>query len=175
MKTFVQNNQSTLRINVQAVEYLADQLANHLAAADPDTIWSEVTLLLTDDEGIRQLNRDFLGKDRPTDVISFRYDPIPGEKSAVTGDLIVNVVCAIREGAERDRASAELALYIAHGFDHLSGANDDTPARRAAMRRTEMSWLKNFTLDSLDLIDLIQPGKACLPAAGRELPKREAK
>jgi len=98
-------------------------------------------LLLTDDAGITQTNREFFGKDRPTDVISFRYDPIPGEENEATGDLIVNVECAVREGAAHDGADAELALYIAHGFDHLSGADDDTPTRRTAMRRTEMRWL----------------------------------
>lgn len=110
--------------------------------------------MLTDDEGITRSNREFFGKDRPTDVISFRYDPIPGEEPAATGDLLVNVECAVREGAVRDGAAAELALYIAHGFDHLSGADDDTPARRAAMRRTEKRWLaalqseiKNLILD----------------------------
>jgi probable rRNA maturation factor len=97
--------------------------------------------LLTDDAGITQPNREFFGKDRPTDVISFRYDPIPGEDPAATGDLIINVECAVREGTVREGAEAELALYIAHGFDHLSGADDNTPAKRAAMRRTELRWL----------------------------------
>ena len=101
--------------------------------------------MLTDDAGITSTNREFLGKDRPTDVISFRYNPVPGEEPAATGDLIVNVECAVREGAVRNGADAELALYIAHGFDHLSGADDNTPARRAAMRRTEMRWLEELS------------------------------
>jgi probable rRNA maturation factor len=144
MKTFVQNNQHTVPIDVQAVENLAAQLANCLAAADPDTLWGDITVVLTDDLGITQPNREFFGKDRATDVISFRYDPIPAEEPAATGDLIVNVECAVREGAARDGADAELALYIAHGFDHLSGADDDTPAHRAAMRRTEKRWLASI-------------------------------
>jgi ssRNA-specific RNase YbeY (16S rRNA maturation enzyme) len=48
--------------------------------------------------------------------------------------------------------NAELALYIAHGFDHLSGADDDTPARRAAMRRTEMRWLAGLQPEIKNLI-----------------------
>ncbi len=109
-------------------------------------------MLLTDDAGITQTNREFFGKDRPTDVISFRYDPVPGEEDEATGDLIVNVECAVREGAAHDGANAELALYIAHGFDHLSGANDDTPSRRAAMRRTEMRWLEALQSEIKNLI-----------------------
>ena len=126
-----------------AIRRLAACLAAELETADPQTVWQEVTLLLTDDAGITHYNLEFFGKNRPTDVISFRSDPIPGEEGA-TGDLIVNVECALREGPHHDGPNAELALYIAHGFDHLSGADDDTPARRAAMRRTELSWLRNI-------------------------------
>ena len=141
MKTFVQNNQSTVQINVQAVQSLTAKLSDCLAQADPQTDWGEISIVLTDDAGITQPNREFFGKNRPTDVISFRYDPIPGEENGVTGDLIVNVECALREGPAHDGADAELALYIAHGFDHLSGAEDDTPQKRAAMQRTEKRWL----------------------------------
>lgn len=152
MRTFVQNNQTVIRVNRSAIEILTQKLAEFLMKADPDSVWSEVTLVLTDDAGITQPNREFFGKNRPTDVISFRYDPIPGEDDAATGDLIVNVDCALREGPAHDGADAELALYIAHGFDHLSGADDDTPQKRAAMRRTEIGWLKELMLETQNLI-----------------------
>jgi rRNA maturation RNase YbeY len=139
MKTVLINRQKR-RINLPALRRLTASLAVRLEAADPHTVWHEVSLLLTDDAGITQYNREFFGKDRPTDVISFRSEPVPGEEGT-TGDLIVNVECALREGPQHGGANAELALYIAHGFDHLSGADDNTPARRAAMRRTELRWL----------------------------------
>ena len=147
MKTHLINRQKKSQLNLPAIRQLIKGLADCLVAADPDTIWSEVTLSLTDDEGITPPNREFFGKNRPTDVISFRYDPIPGEEPAASGDLIVNVECALREGEVREGANAELALYIAHGFDHLSGADDNTPSRRAAMRRTEKRWLKKLSDD----------------------------
>ncbi|MBI9021443.1 MAG: rRNA maturation RNase YbeY [Verrucomicrobia bacterium] len=152
MKTLLLDRQNKIRLNLPAIRRLTAKLAERLAAADPESVWSEVTLLLTDDAGITQTNREFFGKDRPTDVISFRYDPVPGEEDEATGDLIVNVECAVREGAAHDGADAELALYIAHGFDHLSGADDDTPARRAAMRRTEMRWLEELKSEVKKLI-----------------------
>lgn len=152
MKTVIQNNQTVIPLHLPAIQQLADSLATALAAADPGTVWGEVTLLLTDDQGITQTNREFFGKNQPTDVISFRYDPIPGEEPAATGDLLVNVECALREGAVRDGADAELALYIAHGFNHLSGANDDTPKKRAAMHRTETRWLAALQSDFNHLI-----------------------
>lgn len=141
MKTLILNNQTSFRVNLPALRRVTAELAENLARANPDMRWSEVTLLLTDDNGIRQTNREFFGKDRPTDVISFNYDPIPGEDDQASGDLVVNIECAVREGAIREGADAELALYIAHGFDHLSGADDNSPEKRAAMRLTEMNWL----------------------------------
>jgi probable rRNA maturation factor len=154
MNTCVLNHQNTVKLNLSALETLAEKLAERLAQADPGTDWGEISVVLTDDEGITGPNREFFGKNRPTDVISFRYDPVPGEAAGATGDLIVNVECALREGPAHDGPGAELALYIAHGFDHLSGADDDTPQKRAAMRRTETRWLaalqseiKNLILD----------------------------
>ena len=150
MKTSLINRQKR-RINLPAIRRLAAKLAAELEAADAETVWQEVTLLLTDDAGITQYNREFFGKDHPTDVISFRSEPVPGEDGA-TGDLIVNVECAACEGPRHEGPDAELALYIAHGFNHLSGADDDTPARRAAMRRTEMRWLAELQPEIKNLI-----------------------
>jgi probable rRNA maturation factor len=150
MKTALINRQKR-RVSLPAIRRLTAKLAAALEAAGPETVWQEVSLLLTDDAGITQYNREFFGKDRPTDVISFRSEPIPGEEG-VTGDLIVNVECAVCEGPQHDGVDAELALYIAHGFDHLSGADDDTPARRAAMRRTEMRWLAGLQPEIKNLI-----------------------
>jgi probable rRNA maturation factor len=150
MKTALINRQKR-RINLPAIRRLTAKLAAALEAAGPEPVWQEVTLLLTDDAGITPYNREFFGKDRPTDVISFHSEPIPGEEGA-TGDLIVNVECAVREGPQHDGVDAELALYIAHGFDHLSGADDDTTARRAAMRRTETRWLAELQPEIKNLI-----------------------
>jgi len=130
---------------------LTNKLAAKLEALTPDIRWSEVTLLLVGDAQMTNANREYFGRDSATDVISFRYNPVPGE-TGVSGDLMVNVECAVRTGPQYDGADAELALYIAHGFNHLSGADDDTPAHRAVMRRTEMSWLKNLKHEIQNLI-----------------------
>lgn len=151
MKTCVKNNQKIVRLNLTAVRKLAGALSRELEAADPEAVWQEVTLLLTDDCGMTQYNREFFGKDHPTDVISFRYEPVPGEEG-VSGDLIINVECALREGPAHDGTDAELALYIAHGFNHLSGAEDNTAARRAAMRRTELRRLAALQAEIRNLI-----------------------
>lgn len=76
-----------------------------------------------------------------TDVVAQSYAAVPGV-CAATAELVLNAERARAEGRVRAGGPArELALYLAHGLDHLAGADDDTPARRRAMRRRETAWL----------------------------------
>lgn len=109
--------------------------------------WGDVNVVLMIDRGIRRVNREFLGHDWPTDVISFAYPPLPGHE-AWSGELVVNVQRAVETANAGQRCrpawapAQELALYIAHGCDHLSGADDATPPERLRMRRRELRWLR---------------------------------
>ena len=77
-----------------------------------------------------------------TDVVTQAYAAVPGV-GAATAELVVNAERALAEGRGRPGGPArELALYLAHGLDHLAGADDDVPARRRAMRRRETAWLE---------------------------------
>jgi len=126
-----------------------------------------VSAVLLDDAGIAAVNRDFLGRREPTDVISFRYEPLPGEADRCEGEVLVNVQRAIEEGprAGRGGASRELALYVAHGCDHLAGSGDETAAARARMRRRERRWLR--AAPGAALVDgLLRAGGAHAPRRG---------
>jgi len=140
MTTTLLNQQTKHPLNLNRLQKLADWLAGKLEGRTAEP-WNEVCVVLTDDEGIVPANLEYFGKARPTDVISFRYDPVPGEGGGFSGDLIVNIDRAVQRGAEENGADYELALYIAHGFDHLSGAEDDTPEKKRAMLDTETAWL----------------------------------
>lgn len=104
----------------------------------------EISILLVDDKGIQELNKEYLGRARPTDVISFRMWEGPFYKlhPELLGDVVVNVAQAKRSGRQFKR---ELALYIVHGLLHLLGYVDDTKqnARRIHRRCTEIlrGWL----------------------------------
>jgi probable rRNA maturation factor len=142
MKTKLLNQQKSHPIQIQRLKQLTDWLGKKLESATAPERWSEVCIVLVDDAGITRINREYFGKNRPTDVISFRYDPVPGENTAWSGDLMINVDRAVQVGPEHKGIDYELALYIAHGFDHLGGAEDDTDAKRKKMRRTETAWLR---------------------------------
>ena len=106
--------------------------------------WREISIVLMDDAGIKRVNRDHLASAEVTDVISFNYDPMPGDHGLYSAEVIVNVERAAEEG-ERGHAwgaSRELALYIAHGCDHLTGESDNNDAGRLRMRRRERRWLQ---------------------------------
>jgi probable rRNA maturation factor len=85
------------------------------------------TVVFTDDEEIRRLNREFRGKDRPTDVLSFPEEgPFPeGEESL--GDVVVSVETAARQAKSRRRpVDHEVRILLIHGLLHLLGHDHET-------------------------------------------------
>ena len=84
----------------------------------------------------------------PLDAITQGYDPMPGEEPGVYGEVYVNCDRAQKVAPKRRGWSPakELLLYVAHGIDHLSGADDFSPKDYQAMRRRELSWIKDLTV-----------------------------
>lgn len=95
----------------------------------------EIGIRVTDDPSIQQINRDHLGHDYPTDVISFGYQFDPPR---VEGELVVSVDTARRRAEELAWTTAnELMLYVVHGTLHLCGMDDHDSVDRAQMRQAE--------------------------------------
>jgi probable rRNA maturation factor len=98
---------------------------------------AEVSFVLTDDETIHKLNRDYRGKDRPTDVLAFAMQE--GEFGAlaghVLGDVIVSVPTARKQASKRRiDVQDEVTMLVAHGLLHLLGWDHETPAKDRKMR-----------------------------------------
>lgn len=149
MKISLLNQQINHPIQLNKLQNLANWISEKVEGKTAPDTWSEVCIVLVNDAGIVQTNREYFGKNRPTDVISFRYDPVPGEDDSWSGDLIINIDRAAQEGTARGKVDYELALYIAHGFDHLTGAEDNTDEKRNAMRVTETDWLRKASAEGL--------------------------
>lgn len=143
MKITVLNHQRTYSTDTKAVKRLANALGLLAQKRTPDELWQEVTIHLLSDATIIPINQAIMQHEGPTDVITQRYDTTPGEPEGLIGELFVNVerACTIPQEKGWTRQQ-ELALYLAHGFDHLTGADDATPQQRAVMLRRERRWLE---------------------------------
>ena len=106
-----------------------------------------ITVILQDDAFSAEVHEAINGAKGPTDVITQRYDAMPGEAEGVYGELYVNVDQALRVAPKRRGWSPvkELLLYVAHGMDHLSGADDLKPRDYDRMRRRELNWLSSLS------------------------------
>ncbi len=151
MRLFIHNAQRRFKLDAAALRRLLHALAERAQRRTPGEPWREVTVHLLDDAGIEPVNAAIMAHSGSTDVITQRYEPCPGEPSGLIGELFVNVECAVRAAPRRTGWSAdrELALYFAHGCDHLTGADDRTPTGRARMRRRELAWLGRLPLTPL--------------------------
>jgi probable rRNA maturation factor len=93
----------------------------------------ELSLLLTGDAQVRELNRTHRGKDKATDVLSF-----PSESPAFLGDIAISVDTARRQAAEYDATlQNEVNRLLIHGLLHLLGHDHIEPAERAVMEAEE--------------------------------------
>lgn len=103
---------------------------------------AELSVLLCDDATIHELNRDFRGKDRPTDVLAFPMGGAPagGDCPALLGDVVISVDTARRQAAQRGRPIAdEVTFLLAHGLLHLLGYDHrDRPEERRMHALTDV-------------------------------------
>lgn len=105
---------------------------------------ARISVVVVDDDAIRQLNERHLNRDEPTDVLAF---DLRGETSQlpdsppqvlVDGDIVVSVETARREAERRGHdLRAELALYVVHGTLHLLGHDDGDIERASRMHGIE--------------------------------------
>ena len=96
---------------------------------------ASVTILLTNDATLQQLNLAYRGIDKITDVLSFEDGEAPIPDAPINlGDIAISVAQAARQAAAGGHAvSAELQLLTVHGVLHLLGYDHATPAEQAAM------------------------------------------
>ncbi len=94
----------------------------------------EIGYLFVDDEKILEVNREYLGHDYYTDVITFDYD----EDDTVSGDIVISLD-TVRSNAQLFEKTYEDELYrvIIHGILHLCGINDKGPGEREIMEAAE--------------------------------------
>ena len=109
-----------------------------VAAAHGKTV-GEIGYLFVDDERILDYNKEYLGHDYYTDIITFDYT----EGDTLNGDIIISLD-TVRDNATRFSSTPEdeLDRVIIHGILHLCGINDKTPVDFDLMKGEEEKALK---------------------------------
>jgi len=101
---------------------------------------AELSIALTDDGEIHELNRVFRRRDKPTDVLAFAMrEGVPAGEGAppgpeMLGDVVVSVETARRQASRRGRTlETEVRVLLAHGLLHLVGYDHETKKEARAM------------------------------------------
>ena len=94
----------------------------------------DIGYLFVDDERILEVNREYIGHDYYTDIITFDYD----EGDVINGDIVISLD-TVRTNAEKFHKTFddELHRVIIHGILHLCGINDKGPGEREIMEAAE--------------------------------------
>lgn len=107
------------------------------AAAAHSTRGGEVSILLADDSAVRDINRQFRGLDKPTNVLSFPAADTPATQGHI-GDIVIAYETLRKECEAEDRQFVHhLAHLTVHGFLHLIGYDHETDAEADEMEALE--------------------------------------
>jgi probable rRNA maturation factor len=112
----------------------------------------EVSLVFTDSETVKQLNRDYREVDEPTDVLAFHMLPQKGVDNSFAlppdgvirlGEVIISYPQAVEQAKEQGHSpERELALLIIHGILHLLGYDHEEPEGESEMKKKERELLE---------------------------------
>ncbi len=142
----IQNEANYPVVNESLIRAIATVLTAH--DTDPE---AGVSVVITDDDEVRALNKQFRDVDAPTDILSFPADeppiPMPNDEPPYLGDLIIAYPYAKAQAEKVGQDIADnLSLLVVHGALHLLGYDHDTPENKAEM------WAKQA--DALRLLGI---------------------
>ncbi|HOY66270.1 MAG TPA: rRNA maturation RNase YbeY [Candidatus Ozemobacteraceae bacterium] len=175
MEILISNRQKKTRFNLTRLRAVAEEILRFEDA--PENV--ELSIVLCDDDFIQKLNNDYLGRNRPTDVLSFPIDDeeLEAEVRAI-GDVVISIETAHRQAAKLSHSvGLETAFLLIHGVLHLMGYDHDTSSDQLRMRDREAAICRHLCdrklLKSLEKIGhstLI--GRTERTAASRPSPRR---
>ncbi len=123
----VVNRQRRLKLDTEAWSTFADKALHAIGKSE-----SSATIAFVSDKRIRELNRQFRGVDKATDVLSF-----PAEEKVNLGDIAVSVDTAAMQAKDNELTlEGEVAQLILHGLLHLCGYDHETD--NGEMNRLEL-------------------------------------
>lgn len=118
-------------VTVAVIRQRAYRMLDRLEMPD-----AELSVLLTNDTTIHELNAQYRGKDRPTDVLAFAMSEGEGVNvPGLLGDVVISLDTATRQALSRRRPVLdEVTMLLAHGLLHLLGYDHAEPEEAREMR-----------------------------------------
>ena len=124
-----------------------------MAVLAHQSVDGDLTIVLTDDAQLHELNRDYLGIDAPTDVLSFpasETDPETGRR--YLGDILISVPRAREQArAAGHGLEAEVQLLAVHGTLHLLGFDHAEAGEKARMWKAQAEVLESLGLSAIEI------------------------
>ena len=112
----------------------------------------ELSVMLTDDETVRVYNRDYRGKDKPTNVLTFALTEAEGpdalpDQPVVLGDVLLAFETVAREAQQEDKSFENHVFHlVTHGVLHLLGYDHHVEEDAREMERLETAILAEFAI-----------------------------
>ncbi len=129
MPVFIKNQQRKIKLDTEQLRQKADRLLEKLGFPD-----KELGILLLNDRQIRNYNREYLGRDRPTNVISFSMSEgeFPEVNRGLFGDILISAETAVRQATGGGiNPNDEMVFLIIHGMLHIAGyAHENNPMKK---------------------------------------------
>ncbi len=135
MSILIRNRQSIARVDIPSLRRAARLILKHLGHPK-----DEISILLVDDREIREMNRVYLKRNRPTNVIAFpmREGPFRRLHPEVLGDVVLSVETASRDaGKEGLPLEDALLILLIHGILHLLGYDHEGPRAQSLRMRVK--------------------------------------
>jgi len=119
----------------------------------PDSAHADMTIVLSDDRQLHELNLDYLGVDSPTDVLSFPAAEIdPETESLYLGDIAISIPRAIQQAQNGGHpVEAEAQLLVVHGALHLLGYDHSTDEEKNVMWAEQARVLERLGLSRITI------------------------
>ena len=140
----VQNRQRRLPVDLRRLQRELSRVAECEGLGD-----HAISIVLVSDRNIRQLNRDFHGRDEVTDVLAFDYRPT-SDPDDVDAEVVVSAHRAQDQALHRGLPpDGELFLYCVHGLLHLAGYDDRDSEDRRRMWKRQLEHLAEAGFSAL--------------------------
>lgn len=149
MNIHIENRQKKVKLDLRRIRRVIHKLKKELKCAD-----QEVSLLFVDNEQIREVNRQYLKRDRATNVISFpfREGDYGHVNPQLLGDIVISAERACQDAAAGDLSfDDEIDFLMIHGLLHLLGYNHEDVDKDKEMVMKEKENALFFLLNGYEL------------------------